>query len=75
MIEKVRGLLTEFKPEYDFNNSENFIEDGFLDSLDIIELLGILEGEFDIKFKSEDVKIENFMSYDSLTKLIESKEN
>ena len=73
MIDRVRSIITEFKPEYDFNSSDNFVVDGYLDSLDIIELLSVLEKEFGIKFNGDDVKVEHFISFQSLTDLIDSK--
>ena len=35
MKEKIMEILTGLRPECDFENSENFIEEGLLDSMDI----------------------------------------
>ena len=34
-MEKLNELLNELRPEIDFSESENFIEDGYLDSFDL----------------------------------------
>lgn len=75
MIDKVKSIICDFKPEYDFNESDNFVTDGYLDSLDIIELIGLMEKEFSIKFTSDDIKIENFISFQNLTNLIQKKKS
>ena len=37
-MKRIIDILIEIHPEFDFANSENFIEDGFLDSFDMITL-------------------------------------
>ena len=41
-MEKIYEMLEEIKPEQDFRSSEDFIEDGMLDSFDIITLISML---------------------------------
>jgi hypothetical protein len=38
MKDKVISILTEIRPEFDFTQSVNFIEEGFLDSFDVFNL-------------------------------------
>ena len=39
MRNKILNVLAIVRPEFDFNESENFIEDGLLDSFDIVTLV------------------------------------
>lgn len=64
-------ILTEIRPEHDFANSENFVEDGMLDSLDIVTLVVRLEQEFGISIDGADIRAENFRNLASLETLIE----
>ena len=49
MEEKILTMLTGIRPEFNFAESENFIEDGLLDSFDIITLIDMLEEKYHIK--------------------------
>ena len=33
-MEQIKKILTEIRPEFDFESSSDFIEDGYLDSFD-----------------------------------------
>ena len=43
MKEKILNILKDIRPEFDFTASLNFIEDGMLDSFDIVTLVSELE--------------------------------
>ena len=49
MKEKIIKILTELRPEFDFTDeSFNFIEEGMLDSFDVVSLVDSLDTEFNI---------------------------
>ncbi len=60
MEEKVLSILKEIRPEFDFEESDNFVEDGYLDSFDIVTLVSELETAFDVIIDGLDVLPENF---------------
>lgn len=68
-------MLNEIKPEQNFSGSKNYITEGILDSFDIIELITLLEGEFDIKIDGMDVIPEYFSNIDQIEKLVEKSRN
>ena len=47
-MEKIYKILDKLRPEINFKEASNFIEDDLLDSLDIIKLVVALEEEFSI---------------------------
>ena len=57
MKNRILEMLSEIKPEQNFAESDNYVEDGILDSFDIIELITMLEDEFDISIDGMDRKI------------------
>lgn len=66
----ILSMLCKLKPEQEFENCENYIEEGILDSFDIIELITMLEDEFDIVIDGMDILPENFSNIDGIEKLI-----
>lgn len=70
-MEKIASFLTELRPEFSFEESENFIDDGLLDSFDIISLISMIEEEYGIKIDGLDIVPENFDSVKSIASLIQ----
>lgn len=48
-MEELLEVLKGIKPEIDFENEENLIEDELLDSFDIISIVAAIDDEFDVK--------------------------
>ncbi|MDG1689731.1 MAG: acyl carrier protein [Flavobacteriales bacterium] len=69
-MEKLYEILENIRPEINFKEASNFIENDILDSLDIIKLVVALEEEFSISIDAEEVVPENFESIQFITKLI-----
>ncbi len=64
-------ILNELRPDVDFENETALIEDGILDSFDIVALVGELNDAFDIEIKPNDLVPENFNSAKAMMNLIE----
>lgn len=69
-MRKIIEILEEIRPEHDFAESTNYVQDGLLDSFDIIEMIDIIESEYDIKIDGVELVPENFASIDSIKELI-----
>lgn len=59
---KVYGILEDLRPEYDFAHSDDFINDGMLDSFDVVTLVSELEDAYGIIIDGLDIVPENFAS-------------
>lgn len=70
MKEKIIEILTELRPEFDFTEEVDFIEEGMLDSFDIVSLVDELESHFGIKIQGIDVIPENFSTLDKIESLL-----
>lgn len=70
MKKKIISILSELRPEFDFNEPLNFIEEGMLDSFDIINLVTALDSEFSISIDGMDVLPDNFSSVERIEALL-----
>ena len=70
MREQVIKILTDLRPEFDFTESVDFIEEGMLDSFDVINLVTELDSTFGISIDGMDILPENFSSVDSIVNLL-----
>ncbi len=71
MKEKIIKILTDLRPEFDFTDeSINFIEEGMLDSFDVVSLVDALDIEFNIVIDGVDIVPENFSTLESIVKLL-----
>jgi len=66
----IKSFFKEIRPEFDFDESKNFIQDGYLDSFDVITLVNMIEEKFGITIDGLDIIPENFCSYDSIKGMI-----
>ena len=70
MKEKVLEILSNIRPEFDFTEDVNFIEEGMLDSFDVVTLVSDLDSTFGISIDGVDIVPENFSSVDSIINLL-----
>ena len=71
MNNEVLEMLSEIRPEFDYSDSDDFIEDGMLDSFDIITLISMIEEKYDVKIDGLDIVPENFKSVDDIVGLVQ----
>ena len=69
-MNEIYEILSNLRPEFNFRDSSDFVEDGYLDSFDIISLVSTLEEKYQVKIAGIDVIPENFCSVDAITALI-----
>lgn len=71
MKEIIIKILTDLRPEFDFTDeSLNFIEEGMLDSFDVVSLVDALDTEFNIVIDGVDIVPENFSTLNSIMSLL-----
>lgn len=71
MKEQIIKILTELRPEFDFTQEGvNFIEEGMLDSFDMVNLVNDLDSTFGISIDGVDILPENFATVDSIVQLL-----
>ena len=70
MMDEIYAILEELRPEFDFQKSENFVDDGFLDSFDIISIISVIEEKYGIVIDGLDILPENFETAAAIAALI-----
>jgi len=70
-MEDLINILVELKPGVDFEEEENLIEDGILDSFDIVNLVAKIGEEFEVEITPADLIPENFSSAETIYELIQ----
>ena len=70
-MDKLMQLLEENCPSIDFAGEKALIDDGILDSLNIVMLVGELNDAFSITITAEDLVPENFNSAEAIWALVQ----
>lgn len=71
MKEQIIRILTELRPEFDFTQEGvNFIEEGMLDSFDMVNLVSELDSTYGISIDGVDILPENFSTVDAIVALL-----
>ncbi len=74
-MEKLLAILNELHSDVDFENEQNLIDDGILDSMDIISLITEISDEYDVTITAKDIIPANFNSAEALYQLIKRLED
>ncbi len=69
-MEQIYAILEELRPEFDFRKSENYIDDGYLDSFDIVTIISEIEEKYNISIDGLDIVPENFENVKCIFELI-----
>ena len=70
-MEKILEILKSIRSDVDFENEKALIDDGILDSFDVVSVVGELCDEFDITITAEDLEPENFNTVEAIAALVE----
>lgn len=69
-METLKAILRDLHPEVDFENETALIDDGILDSFDIVTLVAEIDGEFGAAIPAEELVPENFNTLGGIWDLI-----
>jgi acyl carrier protein len=70
MKQQIIEILTDIRPEFDFNDDVDFIEEGMLDSFDVVMLVTTLDAKFGISIDGVDILPGNFSSVEKIEMLL-----
>ena len=74
-MEKLLAVLKTVRPDVDFANEKKLIDDGILDSFDIIQTVMELNDAFDVDINVEDLEPDNFNTVEAMWELIQKLKN
>lgn len=72
MKEQVLKILNGVKSGVDYENATALIDDGVLDSFDIISIVSDLNDAFDVDISADELEPENFNTLDAIVALVQS---
>ena len=70
-MEELLNILKELHEDVDFEVQEDLVDEGILDSLDIVTLITEINDAFDVSIPAEEIIPENFNSAATIWALIE----
>lgn len=70
-MEKIIEILKSIRSDVDFANADKLIDDGILDSFDIVAVVAELCDAFDITITVDDMEPENFNSVAAIKALVD----
>ena len=71
-MEELQAILEDIRPDIDFETETKLIDDGILDSIDIISMVTEINDNYDISINVQHLKPENFNSLEAIWSLIET---
>lgn len=74
-MDELLEILEEMHPDVDFEIYDTLVDDGILDSFDIVELVSEIRNIFDVRIPAEMIVPENFNSAEALYELIQRLED
>ncbi len=74
-MDEIMEILTGLHPDVDFETEEHLIDEGVLDSFDIVTLIAEIREHFDVTIPAEQIVPENFNSAKALAALVEKLED
>jgi acyl carrier protein len=69
-LKTILEILAGIRPEFDFSGSEDFIEDGMLDSFDVMTLVSDLEKNFAVTIDGLDILPKNVKNVAAIRALL-----
>lgn len=70
-MEKLMEILNGIRPDVDFANETALIDDGILDSFDVVSIISELDDAFDVQIRINELDPENFNSAEAIWKLVQ----
>ena len=69
-MEKLLDILNQIRSDIDYENENALVDDGILDSFDIVSIVSELSMEYDIDISIDDMTAENFNSAEAMLDMI-----
>jgi len=70
-LKTILEILAEIRPENDFADSKDFIDDGLLDSFDVVTLVNDIEKNYGISIEGVDILPEHFRNTAAIKTLLQ----
>lgn len=71
-MDKLLEILQGIRPDVDFVNEKSLIDDGILDSFDVVSIISELDDAFDVQVRITELDPDNFNSAEAIWALVQS---
>ena len=70
-MDKLLEILQGIRPDVDFENETELIDEGILDSFDVVSIISEIDDVFGVQIRINELEPENFNSAEAIWTLIE----
>ena len=70
-MKQLLEILKGIRPDVDFENETELIDDGILDSFDVVSIISEIDDQFGVQIRITELDPENFNSAESIWNLIQ----
>ena len=70
-MDKLLEILQGIRPDVDFENETELIDEGILDSFDVVSIISEIDDAFGVQIRINELEPENFNSAEAIWSLIE----
>lgn len=70
-MEELLKLLKGIRPDVDFENETELIDDGILDSMDVVSIISEIDDVFGVQIRITELDPDNFNSAEAIWDLIQ----
>ncbi|MCI8781991.1 MAG: acyl carrier protein [Dorea sp.] len=70
-MDKLLEILNRIKPEVNFMVCQNLVDEGILDSIDIVSIISEIETEYSIEIDPDEIDPDNFQSAKAIQEMLE----
>ena len=74
-MEELLGILKGIRPDVDFANETALIDDGILDSFDVVSIISEIDNVFGVQIRITELDPENFNSAEAIWQLVQTLKN
>ena len=74
-MQSILKILEDVRPDVDFVSENQLMDDGVLDSFDIVSIISELNDEFNIEIRINELKPDNFNSMEAIQKMTKRLQN
>ena len=74
-MDKLLEILQGIRPDVDFENETELIDEGILDSFDVVSIISEIDDAFGVQIRINELDPENFNSAEAIWSLIQKLGN
>ena len=69
-MEELLEILKSIRPDVDFENETELIDEGILDSFDVVSIISEIDDKFDVQIRINELDPDNFNSSEAIWDLV-----